>query len=132
MTIVNFKQVDFKSFNPRRDIIQIILFVIGLIAIVYFVQKKNEKKLVNSKYSFAIVSDKSKVYLGDYEVYYKYRTNKQVFEYRNAVEIKNFNDLEQGDTILIKYSIEDNEVAQIVHCYWNDDLRKLVEEQKFN
>ncbi len=30
----------------------------------------------------------------------------------------------KGDTILIKYSIEDNNVAQIVKCYWNEELRE--------
>jgi hypothetical protein len=129
MTFVNLKQVDIKSFNPKKDIIQIILFVIGLITIVYFIQNKRDKKLLNPRYSFALVSDKSKVYLGDYEIYYKYQTSKQILEYRNTVDVKKFNKLELGDTILIKYSIEDNEIAQIVHCYWNDDLRKIVEEQ---
>jgi sulfite reductase alpha subunit-like flavoprotein len=49
--------------------------------------------------------------------------------WENSVKSEDFNKLEIGDTILIKYSNDDNSVAEIIHCYWNDEFRKLVKKQ---
>ncbi len=61
------------------------------------------------------------------------------FRYKNQNGIDNIvarqvdqdcSSLEVGDTIYIRYSLIDNSVAEIIHCYWNDDLRKEMNSQK--
>jgi hypothetical protein len=124
MTLTDFKQVNFKSFNPKKDVIYLILFTIVLIIGANFLKNQEKNKLTNFKYISATVSKKSKVYLGGYNVLYNYTVKNEKFSYKNSVKIDDYNKLEIGDTILIKYSKDDNSIAEIVHCYWNDELRK--------
>jgi hypothetical protein len=34
------------------------------------------------------------------------------------------NNIMVGDTVVIRYSLKDNQIAQVIKCYWNDALRK--------
>jgi hypothetical protein len=129
MTLTDFKQVNFKSFNPKKDILYLILFTLVLIIIALLLKTEERKKITNFRYISAIVSEKSKVYLGGYNVLFNYNVKNEPFSSENSVKSEDFNKLEIGDTILIKYSNDDNSVAEIIHCYWNDEFRKLVKKQ---
>jgi hypothetical protein len=101
----------------------LIFFIIFLIAvlIIHFTKKNYRKtKLKNNNLTFALYErDINTIGMTGIICVYKNQYNKQV-EVRISCNLN----LNKGDTILIKYSIEDNSVAQIVNCNWNEELRK--------
>lgn len=38
--------------------------------------------------------------------------------------------IKKGDTVYIKYSLIDNDVAELINCYWNNELREDMNNQK--
>jgi hypothetical protein len=130
MTIINSNQINFKSFKPKRDVLHLIIFTFILIVSAFFLKNFEKNKLTSNKSTYAIISEKSKIYMGDYIVYYNYSIKKKSYTYHNSLNVEQFNILKKGDTILINYSTEDNSVAQIVKYYWNEELREKYVKSK--
>jgi hypothetical protein len=84
MTLTDFKQVNFKSFNPKKDILYLILFTLVLIIIALLLKTQERKKITNFRYISAIVSEKSKVYLGGYNVLFNYNVKNKPFSSENS------------------------------------------------
>lgn len=49
----------------------------------------------------------------------------------NADPVENcFEDRVVGDTILVKYSLEDNQIAAIKYCYWNEKIKEQLADKQ--
>lgn len=129
MTLIDSKQVNLKSFNPKKDIILLVLFTFALIIGANFLKNQEKNKLLNFKLTSATVFKKTKVYLGGYTVFYNYKVKSKNFSCQNKIEIEDYNKVKIGDTVLIKYSTTDNSVAEIVNCFWNEKLREDMNNQ---
>jgi len=117
MTISNFNQLSNKEFKIK-DLIHLILFVTILFGGVFIRDLYYKSKLEENKNTIAIIDKKSKEYLGNYRLYFKYRVFKRNIISDDISEQKFFNQLNIGDTILIKYSIEDPSISKVVDfCY---------------
>lgn len=120
--------------NRQKIVIAFIAFFILIIVYVKVRDTYRENALKESSLTSATIEYMGNKSRGPAKVNFNFVNSKgftvNTSYYGNVNQC--IENLKKGDTILIKYSIEDNEIAQIVHCYWNDDLRKLVEEQKLN
>ena len=83
-----------------------------------------QKKLLKSKITYAIVTNFAVGGKGPGQLKVKFKINNRIKNatfYGSLVECGNY--IEINDTVLIKYSISDNSVVQLLKCYWNDELR---------
>lgn len=95
----------------------LILFLVFTMVIVIDITKKTVRrsKLRNYKEACAIYL-KDIVGVGQYGSYYSFKNfkNKEII----FLEQKVYKSLHKGDTVLIKYSIEDSNIAEVIDpCY---------------
>jgi hypothetical protein len=117
-----------KEYVPVRVFI-IASFILILYAVWDYTNKKSKnEKLLKYNYSYAIVTNKmSSTYKSLSNIDYKYYINNQEIQIMHEeIGQDDFDNLNELDTIFIKYSKDDNSIAEIVHCYWNDELRKKI------
>lgn len=109
----------------------------SLIVTVFIVLKcrdfyRNEA-LQNSTLTWAIITQKVHCSAkGACSIRYKFWVTKnKVYESRYAGEViqECRDDLKEGDTVFIRYAVSDPEVTELLHCYWNDRLRKQMDAQ---
>lgn len=60
----------------------------------------------------------------------KIETNIVVREFE--LSRKCLTDRKIGDTVIVQYSLIDNQYAKIINCYWNDKLKKQYGFYKWN
>jgi hypothetical protein len=110
------------------------IVVLAIIApfIFYYDAKENEAYM-KSKITFGIID---KINRGGYQVspymdfHYFNDKNEKVKIEKNIVvrefelSRKCLNDRKIGDTVIIEYSLTDNQYAKIINCYWNDNLKR--------
>lgn len=117
-----------------KDKLQIRFFIIaGLIMATlgpyFIVSEKNKKEAYQkSKFTIGIVQE-----IGDTHTRgganhfitfsYKNELNKSYTITDHNVRHPCLDYRKNGDTIIIEYSITDNEYARISSCYWNEDLK---------
>ena len=108
----------------------VVLFVVIFASFLIYKEKHREQALKKTLRTYAIVTK---------EPYYGAKIPLSIkFSYQNqqgkskiiAREIgENCSSLKKGDTIYVKYSLTDNGVAEIIHCYWNDKLLEDMNNQ---
>jgi hypothetical protein len=115
-------------------LIYILCFVFLLIYF-HYQKKHNEFALNYTTKTYAILKD---IHLGSSSggarigFYFYNEKNKRIdTEHSGNCKICT-SVMSPGDTIFIKYSVKDNKVAEIIHCFWNEKLRRLVNEQDNN
>lgn len=103
----------YKLGSKKKIIAVLVLFGLAFIGAIYF-QLKREEKLKRTQDSIAIIMNKGKTVRGGVTVYFEVNSKK--------IEAKiwggDYDFLNIGDTILIKYAVEDPELVQVVDkCY---------------
>ncbi len=87
--------------------------------------KYNEDALKVSMKTWAVISEMnhatSKI-PGSIDFFF-YNAKGEKIEILNSDPIDCFNFRKEKDTIFIKYSLTDNYVAEILHCFWNGKLK---------
>jgi hypothetical protein len=113
-----------------------ILILLGVIFITVFVYTKIRDKhrfdsMKKSKLTYGVVNYFGNKAKGPSKInlFYKNNLNKKVIASYYGSNNDCDNNIDKGDTVLIKYSVIDNSVIEIINCYWNEALRKMVEEQ---
>jgi len=115
----------------RKHIVFLVLFFCISMIAVFFRDHYRHTALKNYKKTYAIITkigfggkgpgNAKFVFLND--------KNKLVKTHYSSNLSECSNNLQTGDTIYIRYSLTDNSVAEIIHCYWNDKLRRDMENQ---
>ena len=113
-----------------------ILILLGVIFITVFVYTKIRDKhrfdsMKKSKLTYGVVNYFGNKAKGPSKInlFYKNNLNKKVIASYYGSNNDCDNNIDKGDTVLIKYSVIDNSVIEIINCYWNEALSKMVEEQ---
>jgi hypothetical protein len=104
------------------------LLIFPIVFIILYLRDKNrEEKLSYTFTTFAIIekiSSGTARGAGFVSFKFKNKNNKLIFaDHVGSISVCGIN-VEERDTVLIEYSLEDNSVAQIVKCYWNEELRE--------
>lgn len=63
-------------------------------------------------------------------VYYDDRGVSRKSSYSGKLMQECHENLNEGDTVFIRYAVSDPEVTELLHCYWNDELRRQVNSSK--
>jgi hypothetical protein len=124
MTIVSYKQ--FKQRNQKYDFKSLVLliFVILIIFTIAYNNQMQEKELLkNYGFSKAIVINSSYR-----NVYVKFTLNNKIIMSRGTGHYKFHYHLDRGDTILIKYSVEQPEIVEIDECFWNEKSKRKLQD----
>ena len=101
--------------STRKLVIVLIIFATALI-IGFVFQVDREKKLKNTKITKAVVIDRDKHHIMGFGVNVKFKVgNKEYFSKTPECDCKM---LDIGDTILIKYAIEDPKIIKIQDKYY--------------
>lgn len=124
-----------KIIYDNKPILALIIFSVffGIYFIFDIWEKKyKEEKLINHNFTYAVIIETmSSTYKSLPNLNYKYLIDKNpFFVYNEEINNEDFKKIQKGDTILIMYSREDNSVAKIVKCYWNEELRKKFVKSK--
>ena len=101
------------------------VFLLAVILFKCYESDSRERYLKNYAYNYAIVRNKSSFSNGGRWLYLNHKV--KGMEYRadgisaRSVDLKIncFNKLEIGDTVFIKYAIENPDIVMIETCYWN-------------
>lgn len=86
-----------------------------------------ENVLVNSDYTFAIITQKLECGArAGCTIQYKFLADKEYIEstYTGKQLQECHKNLKVGDTVYIKYAVSDPKITEMIHCYWNNELRK--------
>lgn len=108
------------------------IIVLTFLIIIFIVLKCRDiyrsKSLEHVRTSWAIITNVNHGSAkGSYSLDYDYLSVDGVkvsSTYSGKIIQECHNNLKKGDTIYISYSISDPEVTEMIHCYWNDELRK--------
>ncbi len=116
----------------KKKWIFIIIFFLTLIIYLFYRDNYREECLKKTFVTYAILEDissGSSKGAGFVEFYFKNDDNK-IIHTKHIGKISICEDImKKGDTIMIKYSLTDNSVAEIVHCYWNEELKREIAKQ---
>lgn len=107
----------------------LLLFVLGFGAKLYY-DSYVESALKKTKQTWAIVTQEVECDRGCL-IRYKFLTDENKFlfsEYWGNKLNECHKNLKIGDTVFIKYSISDPEITEMTHCYWNEGLKKELEQ----
>jgi len=117
MTISNFNQLSNKEFKIK-DLIHLILFATILFGGVYTRDLYYKYKLEENKNTIAIIKKSSRAYLGNYTLSYEYKILDININSDGVVCRNIFDKINIGDTVLIKYSVDDHSISEIIDfCY---------------
>lgn len=110
----------YKLGSMKQIIIVLSLFGLAFIGAIYF-QLRRENKLKNSVETIAIIRTKSNALNGGAKIYF--------FANKKRIEVHllsgTYKDYSIGDTILIKYAVEDPELVQVVDKYYMQKYKHL-------
>lgn len=110
----------YKLGSMKTIIFVLIFFGLAFIGAIYF-QLKREEKLENTQDSIAIIINKGKTTRGGATVYFE--VNSERFE--SKIWGGDYSFLNIGDTILIKYAVEDPELVQVIDKYYMQKYKHL-------
>jgi len=99
--------------SKKKILVVLFLFVVAFVLAFYF-QLERERKLENTKEAIAIVVSVGKTTTGGASV--KYTIGKRKIS--TTISAGDFKFLHSGDSILIKYSLEDPELIEVVDKYY--------------
>lgn len=104
----------------KRELIFTISFIIFFVIVIIYkvVRYYNEELLLKqTKQTTAVIIEirNGSAVKSTATASYYYHVNKIKY---NCEESKNFNDLDKGDTVLIKYSIREPSIARVVDKYY--------------
>ena len=115
-----------KIFRNNNILFIILPLLLSVGLLVKYCDTSNRKlALKNSKRTFAIITQQPLCdrgcsmkykFMDDYGVWYN--SGYQGYIVRDCHKNKR-----EGDTVYIRYSISDPEVTELIHCYWNEELR---------
>jgi hypothetical protein len=114
---INTKNEDF-SF---KGYLKLILFLVLMISVVFLFQYRREKLLENYKLEKAVVTSSN---YKNIEVKFKVK-GKFIFT-KGSGHYDFYTNLSKGDTILIKYALEDLTLIEIVSYKWNEDTKRKL------
>ncbi len=104
----------------------LVAFFLTVLSFLLIRDKNRESSLKKFHITYAVISD---VYHGSSKgggfIEIKYHNNKNqliLSEHIGRITSCN-NSLNVGDTVIIKYSLQDNSIATIIGCRWNRYLR---------
>lgn len=103
----------YKLNSNKKTIFILILFLLAFLLAIYF-QFERERKIKNAKQTTAIVDWVSQTNRGGAKLHFYLRNEK----INTNVWGGDFSFLKKGDTILIKYSVEDPELIELVDKYY--------------
>ncbi len=126
-------KVKWKYQNYETQIIFAFVVIIISILIIYNLYSSEHKKssLKNSFKTWAIISEMSE---GTYKIprtidFYFLNKKGEKIEILNSDPIDCFTFRKEKDTIYIRYSLTDNYVTEVIHCFWNEKLRDDMNRQ---
>lgn len=132
---------DIKYFHYRFWLLLLISLAIITPIVIHF-EKKEKEAYRKSKITFGIV-DKINIGYGkgsaSYIDFHFYNNKNELIKIETNIFVKEFElsrkclyDRKIGDTVIVKYSLSDNQTAKIINCYWNDNLKKKYGFYKWN
>lgn len=111
-----------------KSILGIIGFLTLILIYTSFRDKRQKQLLEGFKYNWAVVVDKSESTRSGYHVNLSYIIDNQTFLI-TGLKVnyeKCYSRIKVGDTVFIKYSIEDKNVIELETCYWNKEKQKSL------
>ena len=116
MTFVNFNQINTKDFKPKRDIFQIILFVLILVGL-GFIQKSCDKNYLKESFvTRGIIIEKSGGYKNTPTLTIEFKIKSKIIVSNLISQHECYKKYEIGDSINIKYSKENPKYVEILGC----------------
>lgn len=113
--------------NRITFLVILAIFIVGTI-IKLSIDHYKDSSLEESKETWAIITQEIQCGKGCL-VRYKFLNDKNQFihsKYGGSVLQECNKTLKVGDTILIRYSLSNPEITELVHCFWNDRLREKL------
>jgi hypothetical protein len=114
---INTKNEDF-SF---KGYLKLIVFLVLMITVVFLLQYRKEKLLENYKLDKAVVT--SSTYKN---IKVKFKVSGKIIFTKGSGHYDFFDKLSKGDTILIKYAVEDLAIIEIVSYKWNEKTKRKL------
>ena len=116
MTITNFNQINTNDFKPRRDIIQLFLFIVTLVIIVLLKKSCNSAYLKKSQEVRGVVIEKSGGYSSFSTLIIEFKIEDRIITSDFVSDYDCYKKYNVGDSVNVLYSIEKPEIIEILEC----------------
>ncbi len=120
MPYISRKAPKYELGSKKKIIIVLILFVLAFIGAIYF-QFKREEQLKRTQNSTAIIIKKGRTVRGGATVYFEVNSKRLEAKIWGG----DYDFLNIGDTILIKYAIEDPTLVEVIDKYYMQKYKHL-------
>lgn len=107
----------------RKDLLFLFLGVLFVGSILSYFEYQRNTELESSKITSGVIIKENR-YRNHHYIYAKYFIDGKKIESSRIPIEKCGNELRIGDTVILKYSKLNHETAQLLECYWNDNLKK--------
>lgn len=108
-----------------KGYLKLLLFLFLMITVVFLLQYRREKLLENYKLEKAVVT--SSTYKN---IKVKFKVNGKIIFTKGTGHYDFYNELFKGDTILVKYAVEDLSMIEIVSYKWNENTKRKLNKFK--
>lgn len=116
MTLVDFRQIDTKDFKPKRDLFQILLFVLILVGFVFLKKSCDAHYLENSGKTQGVVISKSGGYNRNSSLEVEFQLEGNTVVSNLITDYDCYKKYNVGDSVEIIYSNDQPEIVEILNC----------------